>query len=204
MALHDLKKSGITKDTPKNLLLGAGTIYKNLTFKTTENKWQGEIIGATSGGSKLSIVPEIVNIDIDGASVKVKGLTQKLGESAKIEVNLVEVTPDSLKMAIIGKTQTSDVAGYDLIATKPLIEDTDYCDNIAFVGYKSDATPIIIIMENALCTSGLEVEGKNKENAVIKVTFECYADFNDDHDVLPIKIYTPTIITKSKQERVGE
>lgn len=126
MDLHDLKKSGITKDTPKNLLLGAGTIYKNLAFKTAENKWQGEIIGATSGGSKLSIVPEIVNIDIDGASVKVKGLTQKLGESAKIEVNLVEVTPDSLKMAIIGKTQTSDVTGYDLIATKPLIEDNSY------------------------------------------------------------------------------
>lgn len=189
--LFGLKKSGITDSTPKNLLLGAGTVYKNLIYDATEKAWKGEIIGATSGGNKLTIKSEIVNIEVDGASVKVKGLTQKQGEEGSIEVNLVEVTPEALKMAIIGKDEESDAEGYGLLVTKPLIEDTDYAENIAFVGFKSDNSPIIVIMENALCTSGLETDTKNKENAVIKAVFECYADFEGSHDTLPIKIYYP-------------
>lgn len=194
--LFGLKKSGITDSTPKNFLLGAGTVYKNLLYDTTEKAWKGEIIGATSGGNKLTIKSEIINIDVDGASVKVKGLTQKQGEEGSIEVNLVEVTPGALKMAIIGKEEETDIEGYGLIVTKPLIEEADYADNIAFVGFKSDNSPIIVIMENALCTSGLETDTKNKENAVIKSVFECYADFDGAHDTLPIKIYYPKTVTE--------
>lgn len=207
--LFNLKKSGITDSTPKNFLLGAGTVYKNLHYDKTEKTWKGEILGATSGGNKLTIQSEIINIEVDGASVKVKGLTQKQGESGSIEVNLVEITPDALKMAIIGKEEISDVDGYSLLVTKPLIEDEDYADNIAFVGFKSDNSPIIVIMENALCTSGLETDTKNKENAVIKAVFECYADFEGAHDTLPIKIYypetasTPEIPSIHTQESLG-
>ena len=45
-------KHTVTSTTPENILLGAGTIHKNLKWET--NKWTGEIIGATSGGNKVS------------------------------------------------------------------------------------------------------------------------------------------------------
>ncbi|MFA9375593.1 MAG: hypothetical protein ACERKZ_02450 [Lachnotalea sp.] len=192
--INGLKKSGITPSTPESLLLGAGTIYKNLAWDTTESLWKGTIFGATSGGNKLSIKPNIVNIDIDGAIVDTKGLTQKQGETASLEINLVEVTVGSLKMAIIGEELESEATGFTKIGTKSIIEDSDYIDNIAFVGFKADNTPIIVIFENALCTSGLELSGKNKENSVIPVTFQPYASFDADtsQDKLPIYIYYPT------------
>ena len=156
--------------------------------------WEGTIFGATSGGSKLNITPSIVDVEIDGAVVKTKGLVQKQGETGTLEINLVEVTPASLKMAIIGEEAESEATGFGKVVTKAVIEDSDYLDNIAFVGFLANNTPIIIIMDNALCTSGLELSGKNKENTVIPVTFECYADFdvNTSQDVLPIAIYYPT------------
>lgn len=149
------------------------------------------VLGATSGGNKLSILSEIKQIDVDGALVKVKGLTQKQGETGSLETNLAQHTKESFIRAIIGKEQDSLIKGYAQLTTKSLIEASDYLENIAFVGTMSDGTECVIIMENALCTSGFELEPKNKETAVLKATFECNADFDDAHDTLPIYIFVP-------------
>ncbi len=194
------KKSGITNRTPKSLLLNAAVLYKGLKYDNETKKWSGTLLGATSGGTKVSISSDYQEIEIDGAIVKVKGLTQKQGETGSIEANLVEVTPDNLKMAIVGRDGETDVEGYSLIETKSLLEDGDYIENIGAVGFLSSGLPVIVIMENMLCTSGLEMETKNKDNVVMKVKFECHAGFEDDHDTLPIKIYYP----KQKTEGTGE
>lgn len=192
--IKGLKKSGITEKTPKSLLLGAGTIYKNLKWDGTSKAWKGTIFGATSGGNKFTLTPNIVTVEVDGAVVDTKGLTQKQGETAQLDINLVEITPESLKLAMIGEEVSSEATGFTKLATKSVIEDSDYVDNIAFVGFLADDTPIIIVMENALCTSGLELSGKNKENSVIPVTFKPYAAFdeNTSQDKLPVYIYYPT------------
>lgn len=191
--IKGLKKSGITSATPKNLLLGAGTIYKNLKWNTTSSIWEGTVLGATSGGNKFSLKPNIIVIDVDGAVVDTKGLTQKQGETASLEINLVEMSVGALQMAMIGEETTSEATGFTKLKTKAVIEETDYIDNIAFVGFLANDTPIVIVMENALCTSGLELSGKNKEATVIPVTFQPYADNSDDtsQDTLPVFIYYP-------------
>lgn len=149
------------------------------------------VLGATSGGNKLSIMSELSPIEVDGALVKVKGLTQKMGEAGSLETNLAQHTKESFLRAIIGKEQESLIKGYTQLTTKSLLEASDYLDNIAFVGTMSDGTECVVILENALCTSGLELEAKNKETAVLKATFECSADFDDAHDTLPIYIFVP-------------
>lgn len=183
-------KHGVTANTPKNILFGAGTIHKGLSVSATSVEY-GTIVGATSGGSKLSIVPEVTNIEVDGALVKAKGLAKKTGEVATMEINLIELSTDMLKAAIIGEDGTSTLSTHDLIVSKPDIEEGDYWDSIAFVGKTVEGLDIIVILENALCTSGLELEGKHKEGAVGTFTFECYAELTSDLDTLPYHIYYP-------------
>ena len=192
--INGLKKSGITAQTPKSLLLGAGTIYKNLAWNSTTNIWEGSVFGATSGGNKFKFEPNIITIEVDGATVDTKGLTQKQGDTCQLDINLVEITPARLKRAMIGEEVSSEATGFTKIKSKSVLSDEDYIDNIAFVGFTSEDKPIIIIMENALCTSGLELSGKNKENTVIPLTFKPYADFGEDasQDTLPVNIYYPT------------
>ena len=185
-------KTGVSANTPKNIMFGAGTIHKGLKYAGRSWNFDETIIGATSGGSKLSIVPEITNIEVDGALVKAKGLTVKTGETATMEINFLELTKDIIKAATIGADGTSDDASnYDLIESKANIATGDYWENIAFVGKTLEGKNIIAILDNALCTSGFEQEGKNKEGAVGKYTFECHAELTSDLDTLPWHIYYP-------------
>ena len=41
-------KTGVTSDTPKKILFGAGTIHKNVTYDDTSHKWNFEnsVMGA--------------------------------------------------------------------------------------------------------------------------------------------------------------
>lgn len=184
-------KNGVTANTPKNIMFGAGTIHKGLKYADGAWNFEASLVGATSGGSKLSIIPEVTPIEVDGALVKAKGLDVKTGETAKMEVNFIELTEDIIKAATIGKVGTSEDTSYDLIVSKASIEVGDYWENIAFVGSTLKGKNIIAILPNALCTSGFEPESKNKEGAIGKYTFECAAELDTDLDTLPWEIYYP-------------
>lgn len=186
-------KHGVSATTPENILLGAGTIHKNLVWDKETSAWKGDIIGATSGGNSVEIKGEIKDIELDGALVKVKGLAVMQGGTGTMEVNFAELSIDTMKIGMIGEVAESDATGYTMIQTKANIEEGDYVDNFAFVGKTAnDAKDIIVIMESALCTSGLKIEGKNKENSVIKLTMEAYAENAGNLDRVPVKIYYPT------------
>lgn len=183
-------KHGISANTPGSILLGAGTYHKNLKFET--GKWTGDCIGATSGGGKVSIAGEFVDIELDGALVKTKGLTVKQGGTASMEVNFVELSIDMLKTVTLMKEGESDAEGFTMLQDKAHIEEGDYLENFGFVGMTADGSKqIIVIFDYAICTSGLELEGKNKENSVIKATLEARADIDGDLDTLPVRIYYP-------------
>lgn len=184
-------KTGVSANTPKNILFGAGTIHKGLKYTTNAWNFANSIVGATSGGSKLSIIPEVTKVEVDGALVAAKGLSVKTGETATMEINFIELTEDIIKSATLGQAGTSDDTNYNVIVPKADIQEGDYWENIAFVGKTLDGENIIAILENALCTSGFEQEGKNKEGAVGKYTFECHAELTGDLDTLPWKIYYP-------------
>lgn len=185
--------SGVSASTPYNIMLGAGTLYKNFQYEDKSKKWSGTILGATSGGTKLTITPEIMDIDVDGVLVKSKGLRQKTGETAQIETNMVEITKEYLQSTVIGEEGTSADSRFDVIESKALIEDSDYIENFAFVGFKTDGSPIVVLFDYAICTSGLSLEGKNKEASVVPATFECVANLTagGNTNKLPYHIYVP-------------
>lgn len=174
-------------------MLGAGTLYKDLVYSAETSQWTGTILGATNGGNKLSIKPEVTNIDVDGVLVEAKGLMQKTGETAQIETNMVEVTKDFLQSTVIGQDGVSEDTRFDVIESKALIDDDDYIENFAFVGFKTDGSPIIVLFDYAICTEGLELDNKNKEAAVIPATFKCVADLvaGGNTNKLPYHIYVP-------------
>lgn len=191
MSDYALKTHGITADTSKNLLFSAGTFYKNLEYKT--DAWVGDILGATSGGGKLSITPEYVDAELDGATVAVKGAKFKVGETASIEANFTEIMEGRVVEALhLQEDTTKTVTGYKIFKSKAILDDGDFLKNIAFVGTLTDGRQVIVILPNALCTSAFELEGKNKTQATYTCTFECHADITqDDLYHLPYEIYFP-------------
>lgn len=187
-------KHGITATTPEDILLGAGTYMSNLEYKN--GAWTGEILGATSGGGKISVAGEFYDIPVDGALVKVKGLTVKNGGTVTVEATFAELSTKVMKMATLFKEGVTDAEGFTMLQDKAAIAEGDYVKNFGFVGYTANnAKQIIFVMENALCTSGMEIESKNKEAATVKLTMEAYANNEGDLDTLPVKIYYPAAAT---------
>lgn len=196
---EEIRTHGVTEKTPKEIMLGAGTIHKGLKFSGGKWNFKESLYGATSGGNKLSITPEVLDVEVDGALVKTKGLTFKQGEKATLETNLIELTPELIQTLVIGEVaEDSGVEGYDLIESRADIKEGDYFENIAFVGKKTDGTPIIAILDDALCTSGFDSDNKNKTASVMKATFECYADpAKGNLDKLPYHIYYPKKVART-------
>ena len=186
-----LKKHGITSQTIKNLVLGAGVIYKNLKYAS--NDWTGTVLGATSGGIKFNYEAQWLDIEVDGATVLVKGISkQKIGESATLEGQMTELTEDILVTALHLEKTTSEDSNYNKYISKSNITEDDYLENIAYVGTLSNGKNVIIILPNALCTEAFELETKNAEQTTFSVKFECTADLaNNTLDKLDIKIYYP-------------
>lgn len=186
-----LKKHGITSETIKKMILGAGTIYKNLKY--TDGGWTGTVLGATSGGLKFHYEAQWLDIDIDGATVLVKGVSkQKIGESATLEGQMTEVTEGILIHALHLTESDSEDPDYVRYVTKSNVDEDDYLENIAYVGALSDGRRIIIILPNAICTEAFELDTKNAEQATFAVKYECTADLmNETLDKLDIAIYYP-------------
>ena len=187
--------NGITADTVKNIQFGAGTIHKGLKY-TEGTGWNFEesCAGAKKGASSVTIEPEFYTVEPDGSSVAVKNFKRKIGEKAEMEVNLLELNADMLKASVIGADGVSEVEGMNLIVSKDAIAEGDYWENIAFVGETLEGKNIIVILPNALCTSGLSLEGKNGEESVGKFTFECHGDVSDSLTTLPYEIYYPATV----------
>ena len=183
--------TGVTEQTPENIMLGAGTIHNGLAYVNGAWNFDETLVGATLGGNKLSIKPEVKQIEVDGAYVAVKGLDVKLGETAQMEINFVELTPEIMKSALIAEATTSPVAGYTQLESKPQITEGDYWLNVAFVGQRLDGKAVIAVLPNAICTSGLDLEGKKKDPSVQKVTFEARQQLTGDLRKLPYQIYYP-------------
>lgn len=186
-------KNGVTSKTPEQILFGAGTIHKNLKY-TKDSGWnfKESVVGATSGGSKLSIIPVIYYPDIDGVHVKVKETATKNGETATMEINLIELTKEIILASTLGKMGTSEDEAFEMIESKSDIMESDFWENVAFVGKTLKGKNIIAILDNPLCSNGFEQEGKNKEGAIGKYTFECHASIEDEElDKLPWHIYYP-------------
>ena len=94
------------------------------------------------------------------------------------------------------------IPGYKQIQTKSLIELSDYLDNIAYVGTMTDGTEVIAILENAICSSGLEMDNKNKETSVVKTVFKATADFESGvYDTLPVYLFYPDKAKKKATEK---
>ena len=189
-----LKTHGITADTLGNIMLGAGSIYKNLKY-TEEGGWDGIQLGATSGGITFTYEPEYLDVEVDGATVAVRGLTkQKVAEVASIKGNLTEVTEGVVVDALhLVEDATKSVEGkHKCYTTKVNIDESDYLDNIAYVGFTSGGKQIIIILPNAICISAFELQGQNKTQTTYEVEFTCTGSLEaGDLTKLPIEIYYP-------------
>lgn len=184
--------SGITAGTPSKIPFGAGVYFKGVTYNEkvapTEEEIKAGVFGATQEGGTLTITPEYWTAEIDGATVPLKELQKKVGETAQMEVSFVELTAELVKNMVIGKVADSTDSNYDVITSADLGAGHFY-EGFGFYGKYLNGRPIIILFKQALCTSGFTTDAKNKANSLFKGTFVCQSDIEYGTTKLPYAIF---------------
>ena len=187
-----MPNSGITTGTPAKILFGAGVYFQGIeyseTVAPTSEAIKAAIIGATQEGGTFTITPEFFAPELDGATVAIKELQNKVGETAQIETSFVELTADYLARTVIGKIGASTDGDYDVVTSSELRAGHFY-DGFGYYGKYMDGRPMIILFKHALCTSGFTTDSKNKTNSVFKGTFACQSDIEYSTTKLPYAIF---------------
>lgn len=197
MAATELKTSGYTSETAERYLLNAGALFKNVKYNSEEQKYEGEPLGATVGGSKCNITINLRQPEVDGVLAKIKGNDLIESVEATIEGTLKEWKKENIAQALFADVAegngTEDATGYKIITGRNEVLAKDYVENIAYVGKISgEDKPVIIILKNAINTNGLSFETKDKDEAGIPFKFEARADADKPEDVNKIwKIIYP-------------
>lgn len=184
--------SGITTGTPAKIPFGAGVYFSGIeyseTVAPTEEAIKAALLGATQDGGTLTITPEFFAPELDGATVAIKELQQKVGETATMDTSFAELSAELVKHMVIGKATESTDGEYDVITSSGLGAGHFY-SGFGYYGKHMDGRPLIIMFKNALCTSGFSTDAKNKTNSVFKGTFACQSDIEYGTTKLPYAIF---------------
>ena len=154
---------------PKNIVLGEGV------FLIDE-----EPIGLTKDGGKFTVEYDYQPIEADGDRKKVKGRIMSYGGIPKIEINHLELLTNFEKLHPGLTIDTATKKGYAIIrGTGKIDDDKDY-HSVEFRGITKDNREIIVKIDQAINLENLELEFKDKDQVVDKITFEGVEDENQE------------------------
>ena len=188
------RPTGYTSNTKKNLLLGAGALYKNFVVGTdTPETAKAKIIGATQGGVEFKATPTIRNIQIDGILGKVADLDVIDAWECSLAGSFIEVNKEVIIRSLAATTVDSSDTDYDLIKGDTEFASGDYLTNVTYIGTLSGSDkPVIIQINNAIDTQGLTFKTEDGKEGTVDVTFEGRYAISDN-GVPPFAIYWPKV-----------
>lgn len=167
------RKHGITADTYKRFLIDAGAVYTGFTTFASP----GTLLGATKGGSQLTIEQEIKDMEVDGARGPVIGSRRITMVKATLTVNFIEHTLANLKRALVGSDSAVAEVNWNAITRALIIEDADFLADITIIGEVSgDSDAMAIKLDNTIADGNFEVTFADKEEGVVTMVFTAHFD----------------------------
>lgn len=180
------RKTGITTQTAKRMALDAGAVYVNYD---TESE---RLIGATREGSTFEVEQDVREPEIDGARGPLKGTRRVVEEHARLTVNMLEMTAENIKLALIGASITDDT-DHEVVTRNLDMSAVEHVENIALVAdYSGSNNPIVIKIKNPLADGNFELEMDDREEGTVEVQFTAHFD-PEDLDTSPWEIRVPKL-----------
>lgn len=188
--------TGLTTRTKKHLLLGAGAFFKNFLVGTDTYASAvagGKLLGATQGGGEFSAVATFRQIPVDGAIGDIKDLEDIERWDVTLSATMLEVSKQTVQLALGSATITTmtGTAPYNKIVGNNGLSSGDF-QNITWCGcLLGEDKPMLIQVDNALCTNGLNLSVQDGEEGKIALEFHGFYDAVDTgaEPVAPFSIY---------------
>jgi hypothetical protein len=177
------RKSGVTKETTKNLILDSGVVYLN--WGSTDISKPQMVLGACRGGNSFTIETNWRDMPFDGVGGIVRGARRPISVTASLTANLVEINKELLKIAIPGADYDSgspavDEKGNVIVGEKQYsikrvlakaIPSLEYYDVALVSKFSGTESPVVCVVKNSLNNGNLEMSFSDEDEAVISITF---------------------------------
>jgi len=181
------RQIGISTNTYKRFVIDAGAAYTGFVSFASP----GTLLGATRGGSTLTIEQEIREMEADGARGPVVGSRRITRVTARLVVNFLEHTVESFKRALVGSDSATFNTDWDAISRSLQIENADFLSDVTLLGEVSgSANAMAIKLSNVIADGNFELSLVDKEEGVLAVTFTAHFTA-DDLDTEPWTLYWP-------------
>lgn len=180
MAKKGFKFTGLSRQTPNTIQLGAGVFLVNVPeFKAepdfaaivkavTNARKSGNILGATRGGGTFVANVEISAIEIDGMTDPLPGTQEVTGGESRLTGTLVSVDLDSISR-VLPMAFKKEILG-SITRSKVLLPE-HYLKNVLWVGNKANGGAIAIMIYNALNTEGMTLTFPNSGGATMPFSY---------------------------------
>lgn len=145
-------------------------------------------LGVTRGGGSFVVNQETRQAEVDGVRYRFVGDTFVDSVDAQLTTTLLEVTPGNIKR-ILGAIDLDTTTATKTVATmRTRIADTDYLENLCWVGDLADGRLVLIGFKNALNTAGMNLTFTDKGEATMPVEFHAFQSDVEDYDVAPFEV----------------
>ena len=187
-------------NTFKKLILNAGALLYDFdpstyvtvaTLKTalaTALADTTKTLGATRGGGTFTIAREMRQVEADGIRYRFVGDTFVDSSDAYLSATLLELGDVNVIKAALGTATATTTSDKTLIKMRTRIADSDYLENVCWVGDIADGGMVVIHLLNAINTTDLTITFNDKGEATLPVEFHAYQSSVEDYDYAPFEI----------------
>jgi hypothetical protein len=181
----------------QNVQVQAGTLLSTFDIAQPAVPADRDIICATSGDFAISCVPEIQDFfeDVNNIPNNTKEGKEIIGWDCSLTVNCIEVTEDTLAMALGAATVTEGGS----IKPRMAYADTDF-KTLYWIGDMKDASKILVVkLYSAVNTSGISMTTAKNSKGQLALTLVPHFSLASPNTV-PMSFY---ILTKTASASTG-
>ncbi|MDB8791953.1 hypothetical protein PN398_14620 [Romboutsia sp. 1001216sp1] len=155
----------------KNVVIDAASVYLGVTIDNPDDLSgiADKCIGLTRDSVSLTLKPNVREIDFNGKlERKVKDTSRILGWEVSAECEALELTPQVLNGSLMTKVSTSSTKYDKYVPSNDLV----YNDVVVVGTLMGSSNPIVAVIKNAYNAEGLNLETKDSDESVCKMSFQ--------------------------------
>ena len=191
--------TALRAETFDNLQLNAGIVLKNLDYSSIASASALKsaiasaitagttILGATRGGGTFTVTRETRTPEIDGMRYPFIGSDFVDSTDAYLSTTLVEITPGNIEVSL-GSGRATTSGGKTTSTMTTAFDDSDYLDNICWIGDLADGRLVLICLKNAINTADFSLTYTDKGEGTLAVEFHARQAAVDDYDTAPFEV----------------
>lgn len=173
----------LTIEQIENIVIEMGVVYVN--YGESDER----LLAPCKGSNVFNVEAEIREVEVGGLRGKTKGLRRKIREDASLELNLMDLSLENLKMALPGSVLVENK-----LTNGWVIKNEDYLKNVTLIGEDMGGNYKKITIYNALMDEALSIEMSDKEESSIQLKLSGHYDPEDkSHKLYNIEDLTDLI-----------